>query len=95
LNGGIEQPLAAEANKIIYSMVGVGKFPDKKPVLKDIYLAYFYDDKIGGRAAQPVNFIARLVRQHGVIDGQRLQLAAVVPAQFIREAIDSLPEPRE
>ncbi len=47
----------------------------------------------GGRAAQPVNFIAGLVSQHAVIDGQRLQLAAVVPAQFIREAIDSLPEP--
>jgi S1-C subfamily serine protease len=47
----------------------------------------------GGRAAQPVNFIAGLVSQHAAIDGQRLQLAAVVPAQFIREAIDSLPEP--
>ena len=49
----------------------------------------------GGRVAQPVNFIAGLVSQHAAIDGQRLQLAAVVPAQFIREAIDNLPEPRE
>jgi len=47
----------------------------------------------GGKSAQPVNFIAGLVSQHAAIDGQRLQLAAVVPAQFIREAIDSLPEP--
>lgn len=47
----------------------------------------------GGRAAQPVNFIAGLVSQHAVINGQRIQLAAVVPAQFIRDAIDSLPEP--
>jgi sulfate-transporting ATPase len=39
--------MAAEANKIIYSMVGVGKFHDKKPVLKDIYLSYFYGAKIG------------------------------------------------
>ncbi len=39
--------MAAEANKIIYSMVGVGKFYDKKPVLKDIYLSYFYGAKIG------------------------------------------------
>jgi energy-dependent translational throttle protein EttA len=39
--------MAAEANKIIYSMVGVGKFHDKKPVLKDIYLSYFYSAKIG------------------------------------------------
>src|SRR3970282_851424 len=37
-----------EPNKIIYSMVGVGKFHDKKPVLKDIYLSYFYGAKIGG-----------------------------------------------
>ncbi len=39
--------MAAEPNKIIYSMVGVGKFHDKKPVLKDIYLSYFYGAKIG------------------------------------------------
>ena len=36
-----------EANKIIYSMVGVSKFYEKKPVLKDIYLSYFYGAKIG------------------------------------------------
>ncbi len=28
-------------------MVGVGKFYDKKPVIKDIYLSYFYGAKIG------------------------------------------------
>ncbi len=39
--------MSAEANKIIYSMVGVGKFHDKRPVLKDIYLSYFYGAKIG------------------------------------------------
>jgi ATP-binding cassette ChvD family protein len=39
--------MANELNKIIYSMVGVGKFYDKKPVLKDIYLSYFYGAKIG------------------------------------------------
>jgi energy-dependent translational throttle protein EttA len=36
-----------EPNKVIYSMVGVGKYYDKKPVLKDIYLSYFYGAKIG------------------------------------------------
>ena len=36
-----------EPNKIIYSMVGVGKYYDKKAVLKDIYLSYFYGAKIG------------------------------------------------
>ncbi|HEX8070684.1 MAG TPA: energy-dependent translational throttle protein EttA [Pyrinomonadaceae bacterium] len=37
----------AAPNKVIYSMVGVSKFYDKKPVLKDIYLSYFYGAKIG------------------------------------------------
>src|SRR5512147_2259236 len=36
-----------EPNKIIYSMVGVGKNYDKRAVLKDIYLSYFYGAKIG------------------------------------------------
>jgi len=39
--------MANEPNKVIYSMVGVSKFYDKKPVLKDIYLSYFYGAKIG------------------------------------------------
>jgi sulfate-transporting ATPase len=34
-------------NKVIYSMVGVSKHFDKKAVLKDIYLSYFYGAKIG------------------------------------------------
>src|SRR5512145_123875 len=39
--------MANEPNKVIYSMVGVSKYYDKKPVLKDIYLSYFYGAKIG------------------------------------------------
>lgn len=39
--------MSSEPNKIIYSMIGVNKFYDKKPVLKDIYLSYFYGAKIG------------------------------------------------
>ena len=35
------------ANKVIYSMIGVSKVYDKKPVLKEIYLSYFYGAKIG------------------------------------------------
>jgi ATPase subunit of ABC transporter with duplicated ATPase domains len=35
-------------NKIIFSMVGVGKtYPPKKQVLKNIYLSFFYGAKIG------------------------------------------------
>jgi energy-dependent translational throttle protein EttA len=38
---------AEEPNKVIYSMVGVGKVHGPKQVLKDIYLGYFYGAKIG------------------------------------------------
>jgi sulfate-transporting ATPase len=34
-------------NKVIYSMIGVGKYYEKKPILQDIYLSYFYGAKIG------------------------------------------------
>jgi len=36
-----------EGNKVIYSMISVSKHYDKKPVLKDISLSYFYGAKIG------------------------------------------------
>jgi sulfate-transporting ATPase len=39
--------MSNEPNKIIYSMVGVSKSYEKKVVLKDIYLSYFYGAKIG------------------------------------------------
>jgi sulfate-transporting ATPase len=39
--------MSDEPNKIIYSMVRVSKYYDKKPVLKDISLSYFYGAKIG------------------------------------------------
>src|SRR2546430_14092818 len=39
--------MSNEPNKIIYSMIGVAKSYEKKFVLKDIYLSYFYGAKIG------------------------------------------------
>src|SRR5687768_3327121 len=39
--------MSNEPNKIIYSMIGVSKSYEKKVVLKDIYLSYFYGAKIG------------------------------------------------
>ncbi len=39
--------MAIDPHKIIYSMVGVSKHRDKKVILKDIYLSYFYGAKIG------------------------------------------------
>ena len=39
--------MSNESNKVIYSMIKVSKNYDKKPVLKDISLSYFYGAKIG------------------------------------------------
>ncbi|MFA5838148.1 MAG: energy-dependent translational throttle protein EttA [Bellilinea sp.] len=39
--------MTIDPNKVIYSMIGVSKYYDKKPVLKDIYISYFYGAKIG------------------------------------------------
>src|SRR5512143_952472 len=39
--------MSNEGTKIIYTMMRVSKFYDKKPVIKDISLAYFYGAKIG------------------------------------------------
>ncbi len=30
--------MSIEPNKVIYSMIGVSKYYDKRPILKDIYL---------------------------------------------------------
>jgi sulfate-transporting ATPase len=39
--------MSTQPNKIIYSMVGVSRHYDKRAVLKNIYLSYFYGAKIG------------------------------------------------
>ncbi len=39
--------MSNQPNKIIYSMINVSKHYEKKPVLKDISLSYFYGAKIG------------------------------------------------
>jgi len=39
--------MSNEPNKVIYSMIRVSKYYEKKPVLKEISLSYFYGAKIG------------------------------------------------
>ena len=39
--------MSQDTKKVIYSMIKVSKYYDKKPVLKDISLSYFYGAKIG------------------------------------------------
>src|SRR5436305_8425076 len=38
---------STEPNKIIYSMIGVSKRYEKKVILDNIYLSYFYGAKVG------------------------------------------------
>ena len=39
--------MTTDTKKIIYSMMGVSKYYDNKPIIKDISLSYFYGAKIG------------------------------------------------
>lgn len=39
--------MSEDSKKIIYSMMGVSKYYNKQPVIKDISLSYFYGAKIG------------------------------------------------
>jgi len=39
--------MGTEPNKIIYSMIGVSKYYEQKPVFEDISISYFYGAKIG------------------------------------------------
>ena len=92
----------AEPNKIIYSMVGVGKFYDKKPVLKDIYLSYFYGAKIGvlglngsGKssllrimAGQDKEFVGEVVVSSGYTVGMLEQEPKLDPTKTVRQVVE-------
>jgi sulfate-transporting ATPase len=64
-------------NKVIYSMVGVGKYYDKRPVLKDIYLSYFYGAKIG------------VLGLNGSGKSSLLRIIAGVDKEFVGETVVS------
>jgi len=63
------------ANKVIYSMIGVSRVYDKKPVLKEIYLSYFYGAKIG------------VLGLNGSGKSSLLRILAGVDAEFIGKTI--------
>ncbi len=66
-----------QKNQIIYSMIGVGKYYDKKPVLKDIYLSYFYGAKIG------------VIGLNGSGKSSLLRILAGVEKEFVGETVIS------
>ncbi|HVF50927.1 MAG TPA: energy-dependent translational throttle protein EttA [Pyrinomonadaceae bacterium] len=69
--------MSTQPNKVIYSMVGVGKNYDKKAVLKDIYLSYFYGAKIG------------VIGLNGSGKSSLLRILAGVDKNFIGETVIS------
>ena len=69
--------MSSAPNKIIYSMVGVGKYYDKKPVIRDIYLSYFYGAKIG------------VLGLNGSGKSSLLRIIAGVDKEFVGETVIS------
>src|SRR6184192_3812475 len=67
--------MSTQPNKVIYSMIGVSKYYDKKAVLKDIYLSYFYGAKIG------------VIGLNGSGKSSLLRILAGVDKDFIGETV--------
>ena len=69
--------MSTAPNKVIYSMVGVAKYYDKKPIIKDIYLSYFYGAKIG------------VIGLNGSGKSTLLRILAGVDKEFVGETVIS------
>src|SRR5690348_3418036 len=94
--------MSTEPNKIIYSMVGVSKSYEKKFVLKDIYLSYFYGAKIGvlglngsGKssllrilAGVDKNFEGEISKAPGYTIGHLEQEPQLEPDKTVREIVE-------
>jgi ATP-binding cassette ChvD family protein len=94
--------MANEPNKVIYSMIKVSKFYDKKPVLKDISLSYFYGAKIGvlglngsGKssllrilAGVDKEFNGETILSQGYTVGYLEQEPALDPEKTVREIVE-------
>jgi ATP-binding cassette ChvD family protein len=95
-------------NKIIFSMVGVGKvYPPKKQVLKDIYLSFFYGAKIGvlglngaGKstllriiAGVEKEYLGEVTAQKGITFGYLPQEPELDPAKTVRQIVEEGVQP--
>jgi energy-dependent translational throttle protein EttA len=90
-------------NKIIFSMVGVGKvYPPNRQVLKDIYLSFFYGAKIGvlglngaGKssllkivAGVDKDYLGEITIQKGITFGYLSQEPELDPSKNVREVVE-------
>ncbi len=95
-------------NKIIFSMVGVGKiYPPKKQVLKDIYLSFFYGAKIGvlglngsGKstllriiAGEEKDYLGEVTSQKGISFGYLPQEPLLDPSRTVRQIVEEGVQP--
>jgi ATP-binding cassette ChvD family protein len=90
-------------NKIIFSMVGVGKVvKPNRQILKDIYLSFFYGAKIGvlglngaGKstllriiAGEDKDFLGEITSQKGITFGYLPQEPNLDPSKTVREIVE-------
>jgi sulfate-transporting ATPase len=93
--------MSDQPDKIIYSMIGVAKYHDKRPVLQDISLSYFYGAKIGvlglngsGKssllrimAGSDKDFVGQTIVSPGFTIGFLEQEPALDDAKNVREVV--------
>src|SRR5512147_2514148 len=91
-----------EVNKVIYSMIGVSKYYDKRQVLKDISLSYFYGAKIGvlglngsGKssllrilAGKDQDFVGKTILSSGLTVGFLEQEPQLDPEKTVRQIVE-------
>ncbi|MDD2337486.1 MAG: energy-dependent translational throttle protein EttA [Geobacteraceae bacterium] len=94
--------MSVDDKKVIYTMMGVSKFYDKKQVLKDISLSYFYGAKIGvlglngsGKssllrilAGVDNDFIGKTILSAGLTVGFLEQEPKLDPDKTVREVVE-------
>jgi len=94
--------MSNDDRKVIYTMIGVSKFYDKRQVLKDISLSYFYGAKIGvlglngsGKssllrilAGVDQDFVGRTILSTGLTVGLLEQEPQLDPEKTVREIVE-------
>jgi ATP-binding cassette ChvD family protein len=94
--------MSQKPDKVIYSMIGVGKYYDKKPVLQEISLSYFYGAKIGviglngsGKssllhimAGVDKEFVGQIIPSPGYTVGLLEQEPALDDSKTVREIVE-------